>query len=350
MNIETLYTEERNFGNKFREEQYHQLIMAIADRRKYADIKREIHFQFDFDSVGSFLKGMGKYRAEFFSMLGWPLTEYFTDLPIPKVVIEFVAEDSLGKIYRLNIEALYEMTTYGLLFLPRSNPPYPLVISQHGGMGTPELCSGLIGPSNYNDMTRRVLRKGVAVFAPQLLLWDKEFGPETDRLHIDNQLKQLGGSITALELFKLIRSIDYLHSRNDIIASKTGMIGLSYGGFYALFAAAADVRIKAAVSSCFFSNRFVYDWFDWTWFNSGNSFMDSEVCSLICPRPLYIEVADNDELFDPENAKREFKKVKQIYENLGCLQNLILNEFHGVHELCKDNKAIDFLYDHIITS
>jgi hypothetical protein len=99
---------------------------------------------------------MGKYRAEFFSMLGWPLTEYFTDLPIPKVVIEFVAEDSLGKIYRLNIEALYEMTTYGLLFLPRSNPPYPLVISQHGGMGTPELCSGLIGPSNYNDMTRRV--------------------------------------------------------------------------------------------------------------------------------------------------------------------------------------------------
>ena len=79
-------------------------------------------------------------------------------------------------------------------------------------------------------------------------------------------------------------------AREDIDGDRIGMIGLSYGGFYTLFAAALDVRIGAAVSSCFFNNRKMYDFVDWVWFNAANQFMDAEVGALVCPRPLYVEV------------------------------------------------------------
>ena len=346
--MEFLYAETGDFGNKYREEQLEQIKKLIAGKRKLADLKRVEYMQCDFSSVDAYKKSIEKYRTDFINMLGWPLTEFSEDLPVPGAKVEFVSEDSIGKIYRLNIDAMQGVTTYGILFLPHTEPPYPLVIAQHGGCGTPELCSGFFGSGNYNDMTRRILKKGVAVFVPQMLLWGEEFGPANDRLQIDCQLKQLGGSITALELFKLKRSIDYLHSREDINASQTGMIGLSYGGFYTLFATAVDVRIKAALSSCFFNNRFIYDWHDWTWFNSGNTFLDSEICSLICPRPLYIEVADRDELFDVTYACEEYKKVQVAYEKLDLLDKLCFKVFKGVHELDLDDSGIDFLYKNIL--
>jgi hypothetical protein len=221
------------------------------------------------------------------------------------------------------------------------------VIAQHGGLGTPELCSGFFGSDNYNDMTRRILRKGVAVFAPQMLLWAEEFGPNTERLTIDAELKQLGGSIAALEIYKLKRSIDYLHSRSDIISEMTGMVGLSYGGFYTLFTAAADTRIKAALVSCFFNNRFTYAWSDWTWFNSGNMFLDAEVGALVCPRALYIEAGDQDELFAANTARLEYQRLYKIYESLNYNDNLRYKEFLGAHELDKSNEGIDYIIERI---
>ena len=79
------------------------------------------------------------------------------------------------------------------------------MIAQHGGLGTPELCSTLFeGETSYNykDMTQRILKHDVNVFAPQMLLWEKEsYGIDYDREYIDAVLKMLGGSITALEIY-----------------------------------------------------------------------------------------------------------------------------------------------------
>ena len=75
------------------------------------------------------------------------------------------------------------------------------------------------------------------------------------------------------------------------------MMGLSYGGCYTLYTAAIDTRIDAAVSSCFFNERNRYLWSDWSYFGFMNEFNDAEVCALICPRALMIEVGDSDTLF-----------------------------------------------------
>ena len=345
--IGNLYTESEDAGNKYRYEQLHQLLTFIESQKNNADIKREQYFKPDFSTVHTYNESIEPYRQEFIGMLGWPLTNYSVNMPVPHVESEFVGKDDLGDIYRLNITALPGLTSYGILFLPKGNGPFPLIISQHGGLGTPELCSGFFGSANYNDMTRRVLRKGFAVFAPQLLLWGEQFGPKFDREHIDMELKQLGGSITALEIFKVMRSLDYLLSRTDIDKNKVGMMGLSYGGFYTLFTAAVDIRIKAALSSCFFNNRYVYDSHDWIWFNSANTFLDAEVCALICPRSLYIEAGKTDDIFDIKYVYKEYRKVELIYLKLGISNNLGYKEFDGGHELDKGEEGIEFLCDRV---
>ena len=43
--------------------------------------------------------------------------------------------------------------------------PSRFVISQHGGGGTPELCSDFYGDTNYNHLTRRILSRGAVVSA-----------------------------------------------------------------------------------------------------------------------------------------------------------------------------------------
>jgi hypothetical protein len=260
-----------------------------------------------------------------------------------------VAKDDLASIYRLQMTILNGLKAYAMLFIPNGNAPHPIVIVQHGGEGTPEVCANFFGSENYNDITRRILKKGVAVFSPQLILWKKKrFGKIFERNHLDNELKQLGGSVAALEIYCINRWIDYLFTRDDLDCEKLGMTGLSYGGFYTLFTTACDTRIKAAYSSCFFNNRYVYDWADWTWKGSALKFLDAEVGAIICPRPLFIEVGNRDELFDSEHALYEFNRLKDFYNNAGVENLLEFKVFEGVHEYDKSNEGIDFLIENIL--
>ena len=146
-----------------------------------------------------------------------------------------------------------------------------------------------------------------------------------------------------MELTCLQRALDALTARPDIDGARVGMIGLSYGGFHTLFAAAADPRIRVAVSSCFFNDRRKYGRTDWGWFNAANTFFDAEVAGLVCPRALYIEMGENDPLITVEGARREAPKVRAIYERLGIPERFCYHEHPGVHELDMVDGGIDFL-------
>lgn len=345
--IQGLYSESYDAGNEFRKSMLDEVRALLRREQRKADRRRKTHFKPDFSSLDSYEQSTAGYRKELRTMLGWPLVE---DSPgtVPAVSTRRVGRDSLGAITRMWIETLPGVNTYGIFFRPRGKGPFPLVISQHGGGGTPELCSAFFGPSNYNDMTRRVLKRGVAVFAPQLLIWHvKGFGPDHDKDTVDRRLKQVGGSLAALDLFRIRRSLDYLLSRRDIDRQRVGMIGLSYGGFYTLFAAALDLRIKVAVSSCFFNNRKIYDFPDWVWFGSANRFMDAEVGALVCPRSLYVEVGNKDELFKVRHARPEARRLGAVYQRLGIPDRFHYEEHDGGHELDTSDKGIDFLCRHL---
>ena len=345
--VENLYTEAREAGYGHRARYLEQVQALIKARQASAADLRRANFTPHLSSPAAYASSVAGYRAEFRAMLGFPLAEAPEVPAIPAARLEKVAEDDLGQIFRVHIEAMPGYEVYGLLFLPPAAGPHRLVVSQHGGGGTPELVAEFFEASNYNNMTRRILRRGYAVFSPQTLLWGEAHGPALDRHLIDRSLKQLGGSVAALELFGMGRALDYLLARPDLLPDGAGMTGLSYGGFYTLFLAALDTRILAALSSCFVSDRLTYNWADWVWDDAGHRFLDAEIGSLVCPRALYIEVGDKDELFDGELARPVLDEIAARYAALGLADHFVGCVFDGTHEFATTDEGLDFLDRHL---
>lgn len=289
--------------------------------------------------IGDIFENAEKYREDFKKMLGYPLTEMRPDAVTPKC--EKIADEKDFFVYRMSFEILEGLNMTGLFFKLKHKKKAPLAIVQHGGGGTPELVSGIYGDTaNYNDMLERVLCRGVHVFAPQLLLWNEKYDVSYDRRAIDARLKRVGSSIAAVEIYGIMRILDFFETK-DFVTS-FGMVGLSYGGFYTLYTAAADTRIRSAISCAFFNTRDTVSWSDWTWQNSAMLFDDAEVAALIFPRRLCVEIANHDELFDCRFGKSSFERLKEICgDKLSDRFELIV--FDGVHEFCRDDAPLDRL-------
>ncbi|MBQ4629888.1 MAG: dienelactone hydrolase family protein [Clostridia bacterium] len=277
-----------------------------------------------------------RYRQDFIHLLGWPLTEYKENI-IPTVKKTKLSDENGYSVYRTEAEVLPGVVLTGLLYKMRCKEKRPLVIVQHGGEGTPELISGFYGSThNYHDMLERTVKSGVHVFAPQLLLWNKNYEVEYNREVTDAKLKMIGSSITAVEIYGLRCIMNYFESRDYV--RNFGMVGLSYGGFYTLFTSAVDKRIKAAVSCAFFNSRERYFTSDWTWFGLSEKFDDAEIACLTFPRKLFIEVADKDPLFDHRFAVKSFDRIKEICKDK--TDWIKFSVFDGSHEFDKNETFV----------
>ena len=191
-------------------------------------------------------------------------------------------------------------------------------------------------------MVLRVLKPGVKVFAPQLLLWNSAvYGSGYDREWLNRRLIQQGGSITAFEVQCLKRLLDWWENDPATDTQRLGVIGLSYGGMYALHFGALDTRIYATYSSCWFSDRKKHNWCDWTYFNAERTFFDTETASLVFPRRLYIEVADEDEAFPASDGRQERLRLEAYAAKTGNADKLTFKEFKGKHELDLDSDTLE---------
>ncbi len=303
----------------------------INDREEKADAIRK-------DYAGDIFENQQKYRDDFKKMLGCYLPSKRTEIVQP--TSEKLYANESCTLYRMTFETIKGFPMTGLLFLKNDGKKRPMILCQHGGLGTPELIAGIYGSSgNYNDMAERVLKYDVNVFCPQLLLWSsKDYGVPFNRQAVDARLKRVGSSVTDVEIYSLLRIMDYFETCGYV--KNFGMIGLSYGGFYTLFTAACDERIRACVSCSFFSERKRYAWSDWTWQSSAEKFNDAEIACLVYPRYIAIEVGDSDELFGAEHARREAQRLKELSE--GQKEHWFdFIEFCGTHEFCKDNEPIE---------
>lgn len=271
-------------------------------------------------------------------MLGWPLVNHNTD-ELPETEFENLSEEDDYTIFRVQFKILDDLKMTGLFFKLKEVKKSPLVIVQHGGEGTPERISGMYDDTvNYNDMLHRVRKQGVHVFAPQLLLWRDSYNVKYDRKAIDARLKRVGSSITAIEVYGIIQIINYFE-RQDYV-STFGMVGLSYGGFYTLYTAAIDIRIKSAISCSFFNKRDAVPLSDWTWLKSAEKFDDAEIACLIYPRKLCLELGNNDQLFESKYGVESFERLKKICSIVGT-EWVELIVFEGEHEFCKFDYPIE---------
>ena len=281
------------------------------------------------------------YREDFKKMLGWPLVGH-ADADLPVVKSEMLAKEQGYTVYRMTFTVLDGLEMTGLYFEMDTDEARPLVLVQHGGLGTPELISGVYGDTaNYNRILERVIAQGTHAFATQLLLWDKkQYGVEYDRQMLDARLKRVGSSITAVELYGLKRILDYFEVQKNV--STLGMVGMSYGGFYTLFMTALDTRIRSAISCSFFNTRDQIGWCDWVWQHSAGLFDDAEIACLVYPRKLCIEIGTRDELFDAKYGKQSFARLTELCREVGT-DWVTFIPFDGTHEFCHDDAPIEKL-------
>ena len=284
-------------------------------------------------------------RRQYIDMLGFPLNDCDTlcQGPVPYRSERLSAADGL-EISRLQFAIPGGILFSGLYLKPSGAGKKALLFAISGMKGTPEvLCAEGALSTNYNAFVRRVLTRGLCVFAPQMLLWDPQrFGQPYDRAKINDRLRQLGGSIAALELFCLRRAADTLSVLDEIDENRMGVAGLSYGGMYALAFGAVDTRMKATLCAGFFNDRTKY-LYDWTYRDQARIGLDAEQAMLIADRKLYVELGEADATFALGSALSELERVKDYLWERGDPSFLHVKIHPGNHAFDVSDDGVRFL-------
>lgn len=251
--------------------------------------------------------------------------------------LEKSGEDTIATYYRSYLTVGDGLEAYGLYIVPKKPAAKraPLVISQHGGGGTPEMAT-YNGGTNYHDQVRGAVEQGYIVYAPHTVMYpfrDRDNGtsiPSEVRKTLDEKLRAAGTSLAAVEVYKIALALDELLKRPEIDPNRVAMIGLSYGGYYSLYTAAVEPRIKVVVASCSVRNE--------------QAILDSkiegrlldlspaDVAGLIAPRALQIQTGIEDKSSPIDQARLAARQALSYYEKAGAAQRFSFEEFVGGHE------------------
>lgn len=336
---------EHDYTKAFREANYRQLQQFIQNCLRAAeDLRRGRSF--------SEPESLEQMRDSFLKDIGYPppVQEEENHLPSETLLLE---EDGL-RFYRLTIHVGRGLDCYGILVKPETDGPHPLCMLLHGASGCPEMITGLHLTANYYDAGKVLAKQGWMVYAPMTLfrpyLDGEQSGiPGDARLRMDRLLHSLDTSLVAVEMWKIIRSLDVLLQRHDVIPGRAGVAGLSFGGFYTLLCAAADKRFDPVYASCIFADQFPLfqeradlSLSEFIWPGSALRCSFAELAALSCPRRLILESGVGDALFPIDNVRAEVERVRQIYETLESSGKFHYVEHDGQHEFGLDEALCSF--------
>lgn len=286
-----------------------------------------------------------------------------------KVELEPVVISSTDKGTHLLQLVEYNVTVderiQAYLLLPRelkSNNPAILASHQHAGeffLGKSEP-AGLSGSPMYHYGLELCL-KGYVVLCPDHLCFEDRRPPEEQRRknhYLDGGNYERfvfgrcileGSTLQAKYLSDLCRGVDFLESLDFVDTDRIGAIGHSLGGQETLWLSWYDPRIKAAVSSCGFSQiRSILEGginhnlalYVYGLLNSGD--MGALVCDL-APKPFLMTNGANDRIFPIDGVKEIAKMASEKYGWMGKAKNFKSIIFEGGH--CFPDEVKDAAYE-----
>ena len=303
----------------------------------------------DFSSPAAYERSLAPHRARLAASYGTPppgaregrITKFLQ-----------VAEDADCTIYRVWIEVIDGVDAYGLYLVPKklsanartTSGRAPLLIAQHGGGGNPEAIVDLDTRANYRSFGRAAVRRGYAVWAPALAMRSAFSGdpaiPGASRELLDQKLRLAGTSIIGVELHKILESTrTLLRTRPEIDPARVGMTGLSWGGFFTMYATALAPFIKVAAPSGYLRDtaalltRATTD----TATAADRDLFDDlghfQALALICPRPCLVEIGEQDGALNPmAGARAEAERAATFYQKLGVPDRFPFSPHPGGHE------------------
>jgi len=253
-------------------------------------------------------------------------------------------EDQLAGYRRERVEFDSEatMSVPALLLVPDGrHGPGPAVLAIHGhGPGKEAICSPDMEPSG-GDYGHRLAGEGYLVLAPDLRTFGEraDWNPP-DHYACDTNLVHAvmaGINPLAQNLWDLRCCLDVLAAHPLVDPDRIGVVGFSYGATLALFLAATDERVAAAVVSGYFSS--VVESHKMPWNMCGSQVLPGmlgriehvDLGALIAPRPLLIESGSDDLLFPVAAARTSIAQLRAVYRQLGEPDRLEHHVFVGDH-------------------
>jgi acetyl esterase/lipase len=260
--------------------------------------------------------------------------------------------------YTLNFAAAENERIPVYLYVPiqrGSIQKIPAMLVLHG---TSELGKGVVdgqGPLPNRAHARELAERGYVVIAPDY----PSFGDLKDHNFDADRYE----SATMQAIFNHMRCIDLLQSRSDVDPENIGVIGHSLGGHNAMFVAAFDTRIKAAVSSC--------GWTQFEYYNIGEEgskkyggrlgpwaqtrympiirtkykldpklipFNFDDVISAIAPRAFFSVSPLNDSNFDVNGVRAGISLAEKVYKNLNVADKLQVRYPNAGHDFPVENR------------
>ena len=243
-----------------------------------------------------------------------------------------------------------------VLLIPASRKPgekLPAIVCSHGhGPYGKDPVAGVRGDAqheaeiakmNYN-YAEKMVKEGFVTISPDLRGFGErhEYIAATstgrDLCNINFNKGALFGIYTlTLNIWDIMKCIDYLETREEVDSERIGMMGLSYGGTVTTFASAVEPRIKAADiigyvnpfasfairDSNYCGSQFVpniYKYFD-----------TYDIAGMIAPKPLLVEMGIYDHCFPFKDLSKGFEGIKTIYAAAGCQENLWSDIHPGGH-------------------
>jgi dienelactone hydrolase len=148
----------------------------------------------------------------------------------------------------------------------------------------------------------------------------------------------LGINLLTLNIWDMMKCIDYLQSRSDVDGDRIGAMGLSWGGTRTTFLAALDERVRAADIICYVTQFEHFAIRDANF--CGSQFLANlyrygdvaDVAGLVAPRPLLVESGIYDTCFPVEPVLRAHEHLRRIYRAAGVEERLHIDLFLGGHQ------------------
>jgi len=143
---------------------------------------------------------------------------------------------------------------------------------------------------------------------------------QVDHIALDNVARLVGRTWLGMTLEDGLRAIDYLQTRPDVRSSHIGVTGLGLGGGLALFTAALDERVRAAVIQNYFGGNME----PMAVLGHGCDFIPylrryaelSDIARLITPRPALYAYPRNHAI--TRVAREFFDRMRPLYEIFLC--------------------------------
>jgi hypothetical protein len=252
--------------------------------------------------------------------------------PLKPVIFDEIVHDgySVAKVY---FESLPGFLVTGNLYRPvKGDGPFPAVLSPHGHWphGRLENTALVSGPGRAINLARQ----GFVVFTHDMIGYNDSrqlthaFGGRAEYLW--------GLSLSGLQLWNSMRSLDFLESLPYVRRDAIGATGESGGGTQTFLLAAADDRVAAAVPvnmiSLHMQGGCLCE-------NPPGLRLDTtnvEIAATIAPRPLLMVSATGD--WTNETLEREYPAVRAIYGLLGAADRVRAVRFTAEHNYNKDSR------------